>query len=96
MGVQKFRFDKTGEPAPNGAIPLYAVWMGGDSLAGIRNCPCDDHGTRTVYVTGEPDTFFSQPAAIQVKGRRVTGWIGCEDGNWRFHPDRSEQSSAGV
>jgi hypothetical protein len=93
MGVQKYRFDKIGEPAANGAVPLYTEWMGGPSLAGIRNCPCGDYGARTAYVTGEADTWFSVPAAIQVKRKRITGWIGCEDGNWQFHPNQAEQAS---
>lgn len=86
MGIQKRRFDKTGEPDANGAIPLYSVVLGSESLAGVRNCPCDgDYGARVAYATGEPDTFFSIPAVIGVRGRSITGWIGCENGLWHFH-----------
>ena len=75
MGIQKYRFDTTGTQETNGSIPLYTQWMGGPSLAGIRNCPCDDGARRTVYITGEPDTWFSLPAAVSVKGKRRKGFV---------------------
>jgi hypothetical protein len=88
MGLQKYRFDIT-EPAANGVIVLRSDWMGGQPISGLRNCPCGDYGRRTVYVTGEPDTQFSIPAAISVKGKRVRGWIGCTDEQWEFHPEKA-------
>lgn len=75
MGLQKYRFDETGDTEPNGSVPLYSKWFGGPSLAGIRNCPCSDGVTRTVYITGEADTFFSMPACVAVKGKRRKGFI---------------------
>lgn len=91
MGLQKYRADEAGETCANGAQPFYTKWMGGPSLALIRNCPVDLEGVtpRTVYVTAEPDTFFSQPAACRIKGRDVRGYLTCEDGNWLFHAYRT-------
>jgi hypothetical protein len=89
MGIQKYRFDITEPADENGVIVLKSNWMGGHPIAGLRNCPCGDHGRRMVYVTGEPDTYFSIPAAIMVKGKRINGWIGCEDGKWEFHPEKA-------
>jgi hypothetical protein len=86
MGLQKYRFDKVGQPDANGAIPLHTVWMGGEPIAGVRNCPSGVYGKRTVYVTAEADTWFSIPAAIRVKQQRIKGWLGCADGLWQFHP----------
>ena len=83
MGLQRFRCDVSDPPDSNGAIACYAKWIGGPSLALIRNCPTP-FGPRTVYVQGEPDTFFSIPAACRVKGKTVKGWIGQEDGAWFF------------
>jgi len=77
MGLQKYRFDQVDGPEPNGSIALRTVWMGGPSLAGVRNCPSDDYeGVRTVYITGEPDTYYSTPAAVSIKGKTVRGWVG--------------------
>jgi hypothetical protein len=82
--LQKFRADEAGELCKNGAVPWYTRWMGGPSLALIRNCPTP-FGPRTVYIQGEPDTFFSVPAACSRKGKRVMGYLTCEDGEWQFH-----------
>lgn len=88
MGLQKYRADKAGDIATNGSQPFYADWMGGPTLALIRNCPIEAKGTsippRTVYVRGEPDTFFSVPAACSYRGKTVTGFITCRDEEWVF------------
>jgi hypothetical protein len=40
---------------------------------------------RTVYVTGEPDTYFSIPAVCSVAGCRVRGYLtGDDNGNYVF------------
>ncbi len=83
MGLQKFRADEMDAPDANGAVKCYARWMGGPSLSVIRNCPTMA-GPRTVYIQGEPDTFFSQPAACRVQGKDYRGWITMEDGNIYF------------
>lgn len=86
--MQKYRFDREGKPCPNGAIPIYSEWMGGPSLAGIRNCPTNLNGdARTVYITGEPDTFFSIPAACRMFGCYVKGFVTSDDDGYRFNPN---------
>lgn len=85
MGLQKYRADIVGETQSNGAIPYFTKWIGGPSLALIKNCPIKntviDTGIapRTVYVLGEHDTFFSQPAACSYKGKVLQGYITCGD-----------------
>jgi hypothetical protein len=81
MGLQKYRADEVGETQKNGAVPCYTRWMGGPTLALIRNCPVDNRSIppRTVYIRGEPDTFFSIPAACTYKGRTIRGYVTCDD-----------------
>lgn len=78
MGIQKYRFDKAGEQNPNGSIPLFTDWAGGPTLAGVKNCPIKgfpDVKPRTAYVTGEPCSYFSVPAAVRCRGKRVVGFL---------------------
>ena len=97
MGLQKYRADIKGEPQANGAVPFYTKWIGGPSLALVRNCPIRntvlDEGVspRTVYVTGEPDTFFSQPAACKYKGRTLRGYLTSDDsGSYEFRCHKNQ------
>lgn len=105
MGLQKYRADIEGEKQKNGGIPWYTKWVGGPSLALIRNCVIQnrDIPPRTVYIRGEPDTAFSQPAACCYKGKTITGYVCSEDGElvFRAHIDQLEdkvvsQTSEGV
>ena len=84
--MQKYRADRS-EPQADGAILWFADWMGGPSLARINNCRIE--GTdlrRAVYITGAPDTWFSQPAATRAYGRYVRGYVTSEEGNLIFCP----------
>ena len=85
MPVQKYRAD-TSKPQADGATLWFANWIGGPTLAKIQNCRIDGTDKRlTVYVTGEPDTYFSQPAATRVRGRYVSGYVtGDDSGNLYF------------
>ena len=72
MGMQRFRADKATKQA-DGAIVWHAHWMGGPTLAKIERCRID--GTdlrRTVYTTGEPDTFYRVPAVSHWQGGDAT------------------------
>ncbi len=84
MGLQKYRADFAGNPDSNNAVPFFTNWIGGPSLALIRNCPTP-FGKRTVYIQGEPDTFFSQPAACKYKGKTIKGYVTSNNYNWEFH-----------
>lgn len=82
MSLQKYRSDEAGEIQSDGSQPFYARWMGGPSLALIKQCRCSNDPTlkpRTVYVTGDADTWFSQPAACQSRGKTIRGFITGDD-----------------
>lgn len=85
----KYRAD-TAERHKDGSVAHYARWMGGPTLAKIDNCRLDNLAgdmRRTVYVTGEADTFFSIPAVCKLGGCRVRGYItgsGDDDGSYVF------------
>ncbi len=75
--MQKYRKDESTKQK-DGAILWHAKWMGGPSLAVIENCrweSLDGQPRITAYITGEPDTVFSQPAVCSYKGKRVRGYI---------------------
>ena len=96
MGLQKYRADKAGDKQKNGGIPFYTNWMGGPTLALVRDCVLENLdpalSPRTVYVRGEPDTYFSIPAACRVKGKNITGYITCdENGEYCFRAHTSER-----
>jgi hypothetical protein len=100
MGLQKYRADESSAPDANGAVAHYARWMGGPSLSKVTGCPVR-RGVmppRTVYVTGEPDTWTSQPAACHYRGRIIRGYLTCADGAWLFNPylDSFRPSSLSV
>lgn len=86
MTLQKYRADFY-RTQPDGAKLWFAKWFGGPTLAKIQNCAIE--GTEkhlTVYVTGEHDSFFSQPAATRYKGRYVGGYITGKNENLVFRP----------
>lgn len=77
MGMQKYRADKSKAQA-DGATLWFADWLGGPSLAKIENCRLIDlvgDMRATVYITSEPDTYFSIPAVCSLKGCRVKGYV---------------------
>lgn len=62
-------------------------------LLAVRGALCSDGKRRTARVTGEPDTFFSLPARVKVRGRTVTGFLTVDRSDpsvreWRFHANR--------
>lgn len=93
MALQKYRADKAGDKQANGATPYYALWMGGPTLALVRQCPVVNSTCitpRTVYVTGEADTWFSIPAACRYLGRTIRGYLTTDDSGetvFRIHTD---------
>lgn len=92
MGLQKYRADEPGEKQTNGATPFYTKWMGGPTLALVRECPIENRAIapRTVYIRGEADTMFSLPAACRFKGKTITGYVTCNDREYVFraHTDQ--------
>lgn len=80
---------------PNGAIG----WRPGgpfDCLgpyAKVQNCPVRGAARRyTCYATGYADTFFSIPACVTIRGRRLRGFFTRDsDGAVEFVPMDSEK-----
>lgn len=79
----RYRSDYS-ETQPDGAILWFARWMGGPSLAKVQNCRLDNLAgdmRRTVTITGEADTWTSQPAICSIQGCTVRGYVtGDSDG----------------
>lgn len=102
MGLQKYRADKAGSKQSDGAVPYYTDWVGGPSLALIRNCRIEgidriaygDLAPRTVYIQGEPDTYFSIPAACEARidGKRkvIKGFVMCEGNEMYFRAYKNQ------
>ncbi len=86
MASLKFRVDFE-EENRHGQFVGKTRWIGGPSPARIRNCRCQDGIDRTAYITGEPDTWWTTPARINIGKRSVRGYLTCEDGLWEFHQE---------
>jgi hypothetical protein len=91
MGLQKYRADAPGELQKNGALPFYTNWIGGPSLALIRNCPIESTvgyilSNRTVYITGEAENYWMRPAVCRGPwGKTIRGYVySNEDGELGF------------
>lgn len=84
--MQKYRADVS-ETQSDGAVVWFAEWMAGRTMARINNCRLNLAGDMraTVYITGEPDTYFSIPAVCRIFGCRVKGYVTSEDGLLIFH-----------
>jgi hypothetical protein len=83
--MQKYCADIS-ETQADGAV----VWRSGwHDLAKIVDCRLADLAgdmRRTVYITGDPDTYFSIPAVCKIMGCRVKGYVtNDDDGNLVFH-----------
>jgi hypothetical protein len=87
MGLQKYRADEC-RVQGDGAEVWTARWFGGPSLSKIKNCrweSLEGEPRVTVYITGDPDTWFSIPAATMYKGCVVKGYVTSNDyGNYVF------------
>jgi hypothetical protein len=51
---------------------------GGCPLRRVRGAVCADGVQRTAACTGDPDTFFFQPARVTVGGKTVSGFLSTE------------------
>jgi len=85
--MQKYRADKYKVQDDN-AVLYYSDWQFGPTLAKIHNCHLESlqgDMRRTVYITGEADTWFSIPAVCKIAGCRVKGYVtNDDDGNLVF------------
>lgn len=101
MPMQIYRADTSLPAQQNGAVAWFHRWGPAHILAKVQNCPCEDGKPRTVYITGQPDTYFSQPAATRVKGRYVAGYVTGDESGMRFecmdrHRDRMFPTQIGA
>ena len=73
----------------------YAIWFGGPSLTYVKGIVCQDGIRRIYHKTGEPDTWFSMPGYVTVKGNRVKGYLACDDitGEYVFRAYVNEKNS---
>jgi hypothetical protein len=77
MSLQKYRADVSTKQSDN-AIVWRARWMGGEPLSKINNCrivTLVGEPRATVYITSEPDTFFSVPAKFVFRGKTLNGYV---------------------
>lgn len=85
--MQRYRADISAKQA-DGATVWCTQWLGGPTLAKVVNCRLENLAgdmRRTVYITGEPNTWFSIPAVCKVAGCRVKGYVtNDDDGNAVF------------
>lgn len=69
---------KPASPAASPEIVATCVYNGNPNFPAmikVINAICPDGKRRTARITGQPDTFFSQPAKIVANGKTVTGFI---------------------
>lgn len=50
---------------------------------------CSDGVIRAARLAHSPDTFFSHPASVRIKGKNVTGYMTTEE--FSYHPDLKEE-----
>ena len=53
-------------------------------LVQVRGALCADGRRRSTCRLGVPDTYWSAPAAVRVKGRTVSGFVSCSADGWEF------------
>lgn len=97
--LQRYRADISDPADTNGAVAWYARWMGGPSLSKVVGCRVyrDIFPARTVYVTGEPLTWTTQPAACRFRGETVRGYLTrTEERGWLFHPYKRRSTRLSV
>ena len=86
MAGLKYRVDRE-DVNEHGQVLGFAEWMGGPTLARVKNAVCHDGKQRTAFVTGNPLTYFSLPARVNIGKSSVKGSLAvCEDGLYTFHP----------
>lgn len=68
---------------PNGSTPVLSRGPCAQ-LVGVQHCPCSDGRARRVYSIGQPDTYFSAPGKVRVRGKTVTGFVTCDESGYKF------------
>ena len=79
----RYRDDRS-ETTEHGQTLWFADWMGGPTLSKVESCHCEDGKSRTAFISGEPDTWFSVPAYVHHKSKRVRGYITSGENGYTF------------
>lgn len=82
--MAKYRYKDKQEVNQHGQVLGYALWMGGPSLTYVGDIACEDGSKANWFKTNEADTFFSVPGYINRGGKRVKGYMTCNDGLYKF------------
>lgn len=70
---------------PNGSESVYSTGLWAQ-LIKVKNCPCSDGVRRTVHRIRTPDTFWTAPGHVYVKGKTVTGFTSMDNHDgYTFH-----------
>lgn len=77
---------------PNGSESVISLDSWGQ-LIGVKHCPCEDGIARRVKEIGVPDTAFSAPGRIQVKGKTISGFVTCDDQGYRFISNKHSKNA---
>lgn len=77
---------------PNGSESVMSPgpWS---QLIAVRHCPCKDGKARLVKEIGVPDTYFSAPGRIHVRGKTITGFVSCSEEGYTFHANKSGKNA---
>lgn len=72
---------------PNGSSSVLSrgPWA---QLIGVDHCPCSDGRSRKVTAVGTPDTMFSAPGTVHVRGKSVRGFVMCNEEGYTFHANK--------
>jgi hypothetical protein len=81
--MAKYRCDEKVENE-HGQTLGFANWMGGPSLTYVSGIICEDGTKANWFKSAEADTYFTIPGYIHRKGKRVQGFLTCDDGRYEF------------
>lgn len=85
--MAKFRFQDKQETTEHGQILGYELWRGRPSLTYVGGIICEDGSRANWFKLDEADTWFSVPGYIHKYGKKVKGFMTCEDGIYKFIAD---------
>ena len=77
---------------PNGSESVLSPgpWS---QLVGVKKCPCEDGISRRVWRIRVPDTAWSAPGYVTVRGKTVAGFVTCDEQGYRFIASRFSQNA---
>jgi hypothetical protein len=82
--MAKFRYTDELVITEHGQTLGFAHWMGGPSLTYVKGVICEGGTVANWFKTDKSDTWFSTPGYIHQKGKRIKGFLSCEEDIYRF------------